>query len=600
MTSELFEKNLTSLYRINPELAGLMSSEQLMRADITLEQARNGRTIAKKGGILLHSAYDPEKEAASWVSAVLQGEPRSLCVLGCGLGYHLKNLANAGYRGTFIEPDPALFRLALEHQDLATVLSRFRPLVGIPLDRLRRSHRNLLRGEIVVHPASLRVNPSYFEPLAGYGTALGVAKKGGLKILLVNPIYGGSLPAARYSAIALEKLGHTVEVFASEAFAQGQELADRFTEPSHRKKFNSALVSMLGQGIELKAEEFQPDLILALAQAPLHHPTLGRLEQMGIPTAFWFVEDYRTLPYWQDVAAGYGYFFGIQQGEFLDEVKRSGVRNYGYLPTAAEPEIHAPITLTKAEREEYGSPLSFVGAGYHNRERFFRGLTDYSLKIWGSEWPLTLPLAPFVQRDAARVDSETCVKIFNASVINLNLHSSTYQEGIDPDGDFVNPRTFEIASCSAFQLVDRRALMPDLFAKDELETFGSMEELRSKIHRYLTDPEARQTVAKRGRARVLAEHTYEARMEELLALMICAFPIITQRLNARLTSRTTLRDQLESHPGIAPLLNSLSDREEITLESLSDAVEKKQGTLSRADRLILMLNSIRMTRENEP
>ena len=600
MITQLLDNNLATLRRIDPILADTVSHVPSTREDITLERARNGLMTVKKEGVLLHSTYDPGKEAAAWVSSAATGTPRTICVLGCGLGYHLRELADAGFRGAFIEPDPVLFRLTLEHQDLSAVLARFRPLVGIPVEKLRRTQREPLAGETIIHPASLRANPTYFSRVADYARALALVRRGGIKILLVNPLYGGSLPAARHSAAALGKMGHTVEVFTAEAFAEGYEFSGRFTLPAHRKTFNSALVTLLGQGIELKAIEFEPDLILALAQAPLHHPTLGRLEQMNIPTAFWFVEDYRALPYWRDVAAGYGYFFGIQQGDFLAEVQRSGVNHYAYLPTAAAPDIHAPVKLTTAEQQEFGSPLSFVGAGYHNRERFFRGLTDYSLKIWGSEWPLTQPLAPCIQRNAARVDSETCVKIFNASTINLNLHSSTYHEGIDPDGDFVNPRTFEIACCGAFQLVDRRGLIPDLFADDELETFGGMEELRDKIDRYLTAPDARRSMANRGRARVLAEHTYEARMEELLALMILAYPRIAERRKARVQSRDQLREELETLPGIAPLLSSLPAGSEVNLDALCDAVGREPRALSRAERILLMLNAIRTATGNEP
>lgn len=591
MTSELFEKNLAALRRGDPALAE--SVKQLTHAggDLDLERARNGQAIVRKGGIYLHSPYDPAKEASTWVASSVQGSPRAICVLGCGVGYHLAALAEAGYRGTVVEPDPALFRLALEHCDLTSVLSRFRPLVGIPLDRLRRSQREQLAGVVVPHPPSLRANPAYFAAVADYARALGQVRQGGLKILLVNPIYGGSLPAARHSAAALARMGHTVEVFSSELFAQGHEFSGMFTVPAHRKTFNSSLVSLLGQGIELKAAEFEPDLVLALAQAPLHLPTLDRLEQMGIPTAFWFVEDYRVLPYWRDVAGGYGYFFGIQQGEFLNEVKRSGVRNYAYLPTAAAPEVHSPAELTGEEREEYGSPLSFVGAGYRNRQRFFRGLTDYTFKIWGSDWPLTQPLAPFIQRNATRVDTATCVKIFNASAVNLNLHSSTYHEGIDPDGDFVNPRTFEIACCSGFQLVDRRSLMPDLFSGDELETFGSLADLRDKLGHYLADPDSRRRMTARGRARVLAEHTYEARMEELLALMLCAYPVIAEQRDARAGSQESLREELESLPGIEPLLPHLDAGGQIDLDTICGAIGKG-GPLSRAERLLLMLREI--------
>jgi len=391
-------------------------------------------------------------------------------------------------------------------------------------------------------------------------------------------------------------MGHEVEVFAAESFAQGMQMADGFIRPDHRASFLGDMASFLSRSVELKAREFEPDLVLALAQAPLQPVTLKNFEQMGIPVAFWFVEDYRLLPYWRDVAAGYSYFFAIQKGDFPAELAKSGVRHQSYLPTAAAPEIHAPIGLTAAEHEEFGSPLSFVGAGYYNRQSLFRGLIDYPFKIWGSEWPLELPLSQFIQRKAARIDTETCVKIFNASAINLNLHSSMHLKGVDPEGDFVNPRTFEIASCNAFQLVDRRSLLPDLFAEDELETFGSLPELRDKIDHFLADPEAGQASAAKSRARVLAEHTYQARMEELLALMISAFPVIAEKQQQRQGTQEAFLAEMGGHSGMRDILARIPSGKAVRIDDIFREIQTNQGELSRTEKIFLMLKNIEVVR----
>lgn len=595
----LFELNLAVLRRSDPALAALMEADAGM-GDFSLDRAKNGEPIVKRGGIFLHSSYNPSREGAEWAEKGICGEVRAITLLGLGLGYHLKSLAERGFHGSFIEPDIAMFRLALRHLDLTLVLERFRPLVGLSLEILRRVHRNALANEVIPHPASIRANPSYFNPVAEFSRALANVRRGRMKVLLVNPVYGGSLPAAHHSAAALTKLGHEVEVFRSEAFASGQEMAETFNRIDHQKIFRSGIVTLLSEGVELKAKEFQPDLVLALAQAPLHIPALSRLEKSGIPTAFWFVEDYRALPYWRDVAAGYGYFFGIQKGDFSSELAGSGVVRHAYLPTAAAPEVHTPVELSREELEEFGSPLSFVGAGYHNRQRFFRGLLDYRFKIWGSEWTLTPPLGPHIQRKGSRIDTETCVKIFNASSINLNLHSSTCHEGVDPSGDFVNPRTFEIASCGAFQLVDQRSLMGDLFSPGEIETFGSISELREKIDHYLADPDARRAIARRGRARVLAEHTYEGRMEELLALMTIAFPEMAQRHLDRIDRQQLNRAEMEKMPGVSRILYRIPEGRGASLPEIWDVIGEGNGDLSRAEKIFMMLRYIQPPIGNNP
>src|SRR5436309_1672412 len=264
-------------------------------------------------------------------------------------------------------------------------------------------------------------------------------------------------------------------------------------------------------------EAGKPDLVLALAQAPLDAAVLAEIGRRGVLRAFWFVEDHRLLTYWQSVIAEYDYFFAIQQGAFLEEAARRSAARVAYLPCAADPAVHRPLALTAAERAELGAPLAFVGAGYRNRRIAFRPLLDLGLKIWGTEWAGAGQVEAAVQRDGARISTEDAVRIFNATRVNLNLHSSTYVDGVDPRGDFVNPRTFELAAAGAFQLVDRRTLLPPLLRPDEeVATFTDAAELHDLVRHYLAHPEERAWLAATGRTRVLAEHTYRHRMQRLL------------------------------------------------------------------------------------
>ncbi|MER3424859.1 MAG: hypothetical protein C4293_18200, partial [Nitrospiraceae bacterium] len=109
-----------------------------------------------------------------------------------------------------------------------------------------------------------------------------------------------------------------------------------------------------------------------------------------------------------------------------------------------------------------------------------------------------------------------CVKVFNATRINLNLHSFT-GDGLDPQGDFVNPRTFELAACAAFQFVDQRSLLPEVFASEEIAAFRHQDDLPAHIRAWLHEPEARTAMAQAARRRALNEHTYVHRMRSLLA-----------------------------------------------------------------------------------
>ncbi len=97
-------------------------------------------------------------------------------------------------------------------------------------------------------------------------------------------------------------------------------------------------------------------------------------------------------------------------------------------------------------------------------------------------------------------------------------------------GDFVNPRTFELASIGAFQLVDKRRLMPELFeiegSNKELITFDTFDEVPELAQYYLSNKEEREKIAQRTMQRVHKDHTYQQRMKQALGLMA---PHIQQR-----------------------------------------------------------------------
>lgn len=340
-----------------------------------------------------------------------------------------------------------------------------------------------------------------------------------VRILVVLPLYGGSLPVGRYCVSALRDLGHTVEVFEAPdflgAFSALKEL--RVSMDKH-EGLEASLLQVVSQAIHAKAETFQPDLVLALAQAPVTRQVLKRLQRDGIPTAMWFVEDFRLFPYWRAFAPLYDFFFVIQKEPFLGELRNIGVDGV-YLPLAALPAFHRPLTLSAAEQDRFGSAVSFMGAGYPNRRTAFQQAHFPDFKIWGSDWEGSCGLGAYLQDNGVRVSSEDAVRIFNATKVNLNLHSSIHAEPVQ-QGDFVNPRTFELAACGAFQLVDERGLLPELFVVSgegrELETFASLSELEDKAAYFLAHPDERAVLSQRARSRVCAEHTYQKRMERLL------------------------------------------------------------------------------------
>ena len=102
---------------------------------------------------------------------------------------------------------------------------------------------------------------------------------------------------------------------------------------------------------------------------------------------------------------------------------------------------------------------------------------------------------------------------------------------MNPVGDYLNPRTFELAGARVFQLVDRRRDLAKVLKPGvEVETFQDVHECRKKISYYLEHADERREIAANGHRRALAEHTYRHRMEEAIdALRAGPAPLAPRR-----------------------------------------------------------------------
>lgn len=415
-----------------------------------------------------------------------------------------------------------------------------------------------------------------------------------LRILVVLPMYGGSLPVGQYCIQALRDLGHTVACFDAPDFHGSFSALKNLGVTSDRlEQLEGGFLQVISQAIQAQVETFEPDLVLALAQAPMSRPLLRRLLRAGIATAMWFVEDHKIFTYWRAFAPLYDVFAVIQREPFFSELQAVGQQHVLYLPMAALPQLHAPRMLTAMEARQYGADVGFLGAGYPNRRMAFRALTHLDFKIWGTEWEGESLLQRHVQQGGARIDPETCVTIYNATRINLNLHSSVQSKELVPHGDFVNPRTFELASIGAFQLVDERELMPELFDEGALATFRNAAEMQEKIVYYLNRPEERAAMTARARQCVLARHTYQHRMQSLLDYVGSVRSKGSPWPPAR--RRDAMPPELpeELRQGLRDLLRQLQLPEDAPFEDVLGRVRLRTGVLTDLETSLLFLDEWR-------
>lgn len=114
------------------------------------------------------------------------------------------------------------------------------------------------------------------------------------------------------------------------------------------------------------------------------------------------------------------------------------------------------------------------------------------------------------------------VKFYNGAQIVINLHRGFDHSGIGNEVQAlsVNPRTFEVNACGAFQLTDRRQDLEHFYQPgSEIETYSSAKELIEKIFYYLAHESERQEIAFNGLRKTVERHTFVHRLFEMLTLI---------------------------------------------------------------------------------
>lgn len=187
-----------------------------------------------------------------------------------------------------------------------------------------------------------------------------------------------------------------------------------------------------------------------------------------------------------------------------------------YLPHAYNPQVHTPGTVDPIRKRD----VYFVGSGFDERKALFHGVdwTDIAFECQGYLWQDTESIEDV--RDNAEV-----VHWYRSAAICLNHHrtTKTYQSRDHVTDDTIsslNPRTYEIAACGAFQLCDdSRAELHDVFG-GTVPTYkrDDSADLERQIRYWLTHPDERERLA-RAQHDAVQPHTWTARTHDMLNIL---------------------------------------------------------------------------------
>jgi len=102
--------------------------------------------------------------------------------------------------------------------------------------------------------------------------------------------------------------------------------------------------------------------------------------------------------------------------------------------------------------------------------------------------------------------------IFHYSKINLNITCKSIRSGI-------SQRIWDILGCGGFCLTNYQTEIPEHFViGEDLDTYGSLDELLDKTNYYLSHEEIRTKIAQNGYQKVKQFHTYDTRISQMIEL----------------------------------------------------------------------------------
>lgn len=178
-----------------------------------------------------------------------------------------------------------------------------------------------------------------------------------------------------------------------------------------------------------------------------------------------------------------------------------------------------PRTLELVDGTERSAVAVFVGSLGRTQHEHGNTLLEHAallapIDFWGcgaDEWA---PNSPIRQRYRGEAWGLDMLKVLAGATIALNRHIDV------AEGHANNMRLYEATGVGALLLTDDGSNLSELFEPGrEVVTYRDADELAEQVRYFLEHPDDAAAIARAGQARTLRDHTYAARMRELVEIL---------------------------------------------------------------------------------
>ena len=222
-----------------------------------------------------------------------------------------------------------------------------------------------------------------------------------------------------------------------------------------------------------------------------------------------------TLEYQQIFASPYDTYF-TKDPFIVDFMKDKMKLNVFYLPEAFNQRIHSyELEDRQSLENRINTDVVCFGTMYPYRAKMVEALIDsgINVKLYGvpDRRFATTKISHHFQNEYITGERKAEVLIGSKVVFNNFHYAEVYS---------ANAKYFEIAGMGAFQICDYKPTLDEYSGiPTEKYTYHNIDEAIEKINYYLAKPQERHTLVKQQREHFLNNHTYDIRMEQMLAML---------------------------------------------------------------------------------
>ena len=353
--------------------------------------------------------------------------------------------------------------------------------------------------------------PLFASTQSDFCTALALARPlAGCRILVAAQLGAGSTSWSRTKALG--QLVGAVESVNMTPFIEGLGL---WRQALTNHLYAGAGVDGLNRLLLRQAAEFQPHILWVDKGLHLRPSTLEQIRGRNCTLLVHFSPDNQMVGanqsrhYLKSIP-----LYNVQvttKPHNVDWLYEQGAARVELVGKGFDPDLHRPVELNAHERTKYECDLGFVGHWEPSREELLFCLWEsgYRIRVWGGGWKRARRRTHPLFAGAVHLTGDEYAKALCGAKINLCLLSQWF-------GDRTTARSIEIPACGSFMLAERTPEHEELFREGiEAEFYGSRDEMRAKIDRYLLDERRRLEIGAAGRLRCLHSYSNAARLKEL-------------------------------------------------------------------------------------